>query len=261
MRRAVCVIVSDLKLPVSCLSVSFLLFSHRFKMSCQCLASISSEEVFKKTVDECNDHLLVFLFTAEWAPHASQLVDALTELMKNQTIGSIKYFKVEAESLPNVSKQYSIQSIPSTLLVAKGKAVTVVEGSDVAAVTKKIREVAFKEFPFTVSQIPSSARDTNDINDRLKALVNRSPVMLFIKGDRDTPRCGFTRQLLQIMQSVNMEFDTFDILSDEEVRQGLKTFSNWPTYPQVYVKGNLIGGLDIVKELQDMGELEDTLRT
>lgn len=229
-------------------------------MPCQCLSSISSEEIFHKTVTGSNDHLLVFLFTADWAPQSSQLVDALTELMKNQNIGAIKYFKIEAESLPNVCKEYGIKSIPSTLLVSKGNAVTIVEGSDVTAVTKKIKEVAFKEFPFTVSQIPTSAKDATSLNDRLKALVNRSPVILFIKGDRDTPRCGFTRQLLQIVQSLNIDFDTFDILSDEEVRQGLKSFSNWPTYPQVYVKGNLIGGLDVVKELHELGELEDTLR-
>ena len=229
-------------------------------MPCQCLSAISSDELFRKTVDGCSDHLLVFLFTADWAPQASQLVDALTELMKDQSIGAIKYFKVEAESVAEVSKEFGIQSIPATLLIAKGKAVALIEGSDVPAVTKKIKEVAFKEFPFTVSRIPSSAKDANSLNDRLKALVRRSPIMLFIKGDRDTPRCGFTRQLLQIVQSLNVEFDTFDILSDEEVRQGLKSFSNWPTYPQVYVNGSLIGGLDIVKELHELGELEDTLR-
>jgi len=63
-----------------------------------------------------------------------------------------------------------------------------------------------------------------------------------------------------ILKEINIEFDTFDILSDEEVRQGLKTFSNWPTYPQVYVKGELIGGLDIIKELQESGDLVPTLK-
>lgn len=229
-------------------------------MPCECLSSVSSEQAFREIVAAAQDHLLVLLFTADWAPHASQLVDALTELMKDSSIGAIKYFKVEAESVPNVSKEYGVQSIPSTLLMAKGKAVALVEGSDVMAVTKKIKELAFKEFPFSVTRIPSSAKDPTDLNQRLKDLVNRSPVMLFIKGDRDTPRCGFTRQLLQIVQSLDVQFDTFDILSDEEVRQGLKTFSNWPTYPQVYVKGSLIGGLDIVKELHELGELSDTLK-
>ena len=226
-------------------------------MPCECLPSLSSEDAFRRTVDTSSDHLLVFLFTADWAPQASQVADALAALSKEASVGAVRYFSVNAESLPNVSKEFKIQGIPSTLLIAKGRVVATVEGTDVALVTKTIKEKAFKEFPLSVSQIPSSA---SDLDERLKALVSRSPVMLFIKGDRETPRCGFTRQLLQIMQSLDVDFDTFDILSDEQVRQGLKTFSNWPTYPQVYVKGNLIGGLDVVKELQELGELESTLR-
>lgn len=74
------------------------------------------------------------------------------------------------------------------------------------------------------------------------------------------PRCGFSRQLIDIMNGTGIPYETFDILTDEDVRQGLKTYSNWPTYPQVYVKGSLIGGLDIIKELISLGELEATLR-
>lgn len=71
--------------------------------------------------------------------------------------------------------------------------------------------------------------------------------MVFMKGSPDTPRCGFSRTLVSIFKDVNCQFGHFDILQDEDVRQGLKTFSNWPTYPQVYVNGKLIGGLDIIK--------------
>ena len=65
---------------------------------------------------------------------------------------------------------------------------------------------------------------------------------------------------MEIMADTKLEFDTFDIFSDEDVRQGLKSFSNWPTYPQVYVKGELVGGLDIIKELREAGELVATLK-
>jgi len=68
-------------------------------------------------------------------------------------------------------------------------------------------------------------------------------------------RCGFSRTLIQIMNETKVDYETFDILQDEEVRQGLKTFSDWPTYPQVYVNGELQGGLDIIKEMQASGEL------
>jgi len=87
-----------------------------------------------------------------------------------------------------------------------------------------------------------------------------APIMIFMKGDRSNPRCGFSRQLMDIINETKLAFETFDILSDEEVRQSLKTFSNWPTYPQVYVKGNLVGGLDIIKELKEGDELLSTLQ-
>ncbi|ROT78317.1 glutaredoxin-3 [Penaeus vannamei] len=87
------------------------------------------------------------------------------------------------------------------------------------------------------------------LDDRLKELINKAPLMVFMKGNREEPRCGFSRTMIGILNETGLSYETFDILTDEEVRQGLKTYSNWPTYPQVYVKGDLIGGLDIVKEL------------
>ena len=93
-----------------------------------------------------------------------------------------------------------------------------------------------------------------------KAIINRAPLMIFMKGHREEPRCGFSRTLIGILNETGLSYETFDILSDEEVRQGLKKFSNWPTYPQVYVKGDLVGGLDIIKELQESDDLISTLK-
>ena len=72
-----------------------------------------------------------------------------------------------------------------------------------------------------------------DLNTRLHKLINGAPVMLFMKGSAAEPKCGFSKQIVAILDGHNAQFKTFDILSDEEVRQGLKTYSNWPTYPQV----------------------------
>ena len=69
--------------------------------------------------------------------------------------------------------------------------------------------------------------------------------MLFMKGDPTAPKCGFSRQTIEMFSSLNAKYGTFDILSDDAVRQGLKTYSDWPTYPQLYIKGEFIGGLDI----------------
>ncbi|CAK9152522.1 unnamed protein product [Ilex paraguariensis] len=97
------------------------------------------------------------------------------------------------------------------------------------------------------------------LEDRLKKLINSSPVMLFMKGTPDAPRCGFSSKVVNALKEEGVGFGSFDILSDEEVRQGLKTFSNWPTFPQLYYNGELIGGCDIVLELRNNGELKSTL--
>lgn len=98
-----------------------------------------------------------------------------------------------------------------------------------------------------------------NLTERLTKLVNMAPVVLFMKGTAQQPRCGFSRQVVELLNKNQVPFETFDILSDENVRQGLKTFSNWPTYPQLYAKGKLIGGLDIARELSESGDLHSEL--
>lgn len=111
--------------------------------------------------------------------------------------------------------------------------------------------------------LPSTEATTQDpqeaLNARLKALVNYAKVMVFIKGTVDEPRCGFSNKMLALLKETKVPFSTFDILSDNTVREGLKVYSSWPTYPQLYVNGKLVGGLDIVKELQADGALTDAL--
>jgi len=98
------------------------------------------------------------------------------------------------------------------------------------------------------------------LEERLKILVNKSRVMLFMKGDRTGPKCGFSRQAIDMMNKTGIEYETFDILTDEDVRQGLKDFSEYRTYPQLYVSGELVGGLDIMKEMESAGELIDAVK-
>ena len=97
------------------------------------------------------------------------------------------------------------------------------------------------------------------LEDRLKSLISSYPTMLFLKGTPDAPRCGFSSKVVDALKKEGISFGSFDILSDEEVRQGLKTYSNWPTFPQLYYKGELIGGCDIILELYNNGELKSTL--
>ena len=95
--------------------------------------------------------------------------------------------------------------------------------------------------------------------DRIETLINSSPIMVFMKGTKLMPQCGFSNNVVQILNSLGMSFDTFDVLSDMEIREGIKEYSNWPTIPQVYVKGEFIGGSDILIEMYNSGELKEKL--
>jgi len=93
------------------------------------------------------------------------------------------------------------------------------------------------------------------LEDRMRGIINREPVMLMMKGNPEEPKCGFSRKMSDLLKSRSIQFGSFDILSDQEVREGLKSYSNWQTYPQLYSRGKLIGGLDIVLELDEEGSL------
>jgi monothiol glutaredoxin len=94
---------------------------------------------------------------------------------------------------------------------------------------------------------------------RIEQLVGSSPVFVFMKGSKLMPQCGFSTNVVQILNSLGVAFETFDVLSDMEVRQGIKEFSDWPTIPQVYVNGEFIGGSDILIEMYNSGELREKL--
>lgn len=98
-----------------------------------------------------------------------------------------------------------------------------------------------------------------DTHKKISRLISESPVMLFMKGSPDMPQCGFSARVIQILDFLKVKYSSFDVLSDEEIRQGIKEYGKWPTIPQLYVNKELIGGCDIVQEQFETGELEKTL--
>ncbi len=98
-----------------------------------------------------------------------------------------------------------------------------------------------------------------DIKTRIEDLIRNNQVMLFMKGTKQFPACGFSNAVVQILKKEGVSFETFNILADPEIRQGLKEYSNWPTYPQLYVGGKFVGGCDIVTEMHQNGELAGVL--
>lgn len=101
---------------------------------------------------------------------------------------------------------------------------------------------------------------SQELSAQIETLLGSSKVVLFMKGNTDMPQCGFSANSVAILKHLAVPFKTFNILNDPEIRQGLKEYSNWPTFPQLYVNGKLIGGNDIITEMYKSGELQEYLK-
>ena len=99
----------------------------------------------------------------------------------------------------------------------------------------------------------------SDTNARLDEIVNKSDVVLFMKGSALFPQCGFSSRAVAILIHLGVDFETVDVLQDPDIRQGIKAYSDWPTIPQLYVKGEFVGGSDIMMEMYEAGELQQLL--
>ncbi len=98
-----------------------------------------------------------------------------------------------------------------------------------------------------------------DVKDRIKNQLDEFPLLLYMKGTPDFPQCGFSAKVCGILKASNKRFAFVNILEDHEIREGLKTYSDWPTFPQLYVNGELVGGSDIVEQMFNNGELDNVL--
>lgn len=105
-----------------------------------------------------------------------------------------------------------------------------------------------------IEEIPTF-NGTSQVKERIEKILKENSIVLFMKGNAQAPMCGFSSNSCMILKKFNATFKTYDILKDPELRNAIKEFSNWPTFPQLYVKGNLIGGNDILTELAQNGEL------
>ena len=100
---------------------------------------------------------------------------------------------------------------------------------------------------------------SDEVQDRIQALVDGNDVLLFMKGSPLFPQCGFSSRAVAILNHLGAEFESVDVLQDQGIRQGIKAFSDWPTIPQLYVKGEFVGGSDIMMEMYESGELAQLL--
>lgn len=235
---------------------------------------ITSEDAFNEHISGTSN-LLVIYFHAPWAQPCQQMSEILATLASTYSESDpISFISLDAEEVSEISEQYDVTQVPLVVLQKDGSVVDSITGTDASKLrnavekhvavqgTEKSNRAGLPPAQTVTRPPPSStngAPHTNgdapaaeeqkpeeDINERLSTLVKAAPVMLFMKGKPSAPECGFSRQTVSLLREKGVRYGFFNILADDEVRQGLKAFSDWPTFPQVYVGGELVGGLDIV---------------
>ncbi|KAK0703834.1 glutaredoxin [Lasiosphaeria miniovina] len=218
--------------------------------------------------------LLIVSFHAPWAAPCAQMANVLSTLANQYPVTeplSTSWVSVNAEELSEISETYNVTAVPFLVLVRNGQVLESVSGSSAVKVRNAIEshaKPAAHSNPTVGEQaaavtnggapvvrdeiseaLPRDAeKQREELFKRLADLVKAAPVMLFMKGTPSEPKCGFSRQLVAILRENAVKYGFFNILADDEVRQGLKEFADWPTFPQLWVDGELVGGLDIVKE-------------
>lgn len=182
---------------------------------------------------------------------------------------STSWVSIDAEELSDISEQYDVTAVPFLVLVRDGNVLETVSGSSAIKVRNAIENHAAKSAQPTAASTAQKSNGTSEsttvvdasgdveaedpekkkeeLFKRLGDLVRAAPVMLFMKGTPSEPKCGFSRQMVAILRENAVKYGFFNILADDEVRQGLKEYADWPTYPQLWVDGELVGGLDIVR--------------
>ena len=205
-------------------------------------------------------------------------LSALLSTYPSHNPPTLSILSIDAEEQPEISESYDVSAVPFLVLLKDSKVLETVSGSDASKVRNAVERhagapgaakgvttlppplVAGTPAPTTSKDLSGYApppgapangtgeakTSKEELHARLSALVKAAPVMLFMKGTPSAPQCGFSRQLVGILREKGVRYGFFNILADEEVRQGLKEFADWPTFPQLWANGELVGGLDIV---------------
>lgn len=185
--------------------------------------------------------------------------------------------------MPGTSIKYNVVSVPTFILFHGGSEVGRIEGADAPSLVRAIDDLGKKKKAVVAAAKPAAgassaagapsaeaaAKAQKKLERRMQGIIDSAPVVLFMKGTPSGPQCGFSRKAIATLSAIQVEdggslveskwFNSFNILDDNDVRQGLKAYSNWPTFPQLYVSGSLLGGLDIMNEMAEDGDLEDAI--
>jgi len=212
----------------------------------------------------------IIYFHAHWAAPCENITKVLQTLAEDYSVTdppTTQWSSINAEDLDDIVEKYEVNVVPYIVIEKGGRVLDTVSGSSAAKVTSVIQKHTSESVDATT---PSGGADTKDeprdevvlhgeteedpakakekLWARLDELVKAAPVMLFMKGKPSEPKCGFSRQMVALLRENSVKYGFFNILDDDDVRQNLKEYAEWPTYPQLWIDGELVGGLDIVKD-------------
>ncbi|RHZ56809.1 hypothetical protein CDV55_105682 [Aspergillus turcosus] len=217
------------------------------------LTEITSNAEFSSHMATISPSALVVLYfytpwTAFCTPMSADL-SALASQYPATAPPTISFVSINAEELLDIAKEYGVSAAPWVVCLRSGQVLGSIRGSD----PTRVRNALDRHTGANATAVPAAPAATAKLSKealvaRLTELVNATPVMVFMKGTPKSPQCCFSRRLVGILREHNVDYDFFNVLADEDVRQGLKEFADWPTYPQLWVDGELVGGLDIVRE-------------
>lgn len=243
------------------------------------IKEITTEDEWRAHVAALHrDTLLVISFHAPWAAPCAQMNEVLRTLAAEYPVtepAATSWVSINAEELSDISETYDVTAVPYLALQRNDKVLETVSGSSAVKVRDAIERHAAPAAAVNGAAATTEAQKNNkdtgadvvqpnaadsaaapvdpaqakeELFKRLAELVKAAPVMLFMKGTPSSPQCGFSRQLVALLRERSVKYGFFNILADDEVRQGLKEYADWPTYPQLWMDGELVGGLDIIKE-------------
>lgn len=227
------------------------------------LIALSTSQSYRTIVDGTDaaaaGHGLVVHFGASWCTPCKELNDVLTtELLPVYEPSGVTFAYADVEVLGDVCESEGIESVPFIVFYRRKQDGTFDRVADVAGA--RVSDIKCNAVSLFGKGLEDAKSKFENLDDYIRALLKRDRIVLFITGTPSRPRCGFTRKIVGLLESYHASYAYFDIMSDNELCERLKSFSNWPTFPQLYVDGELIGGCDVCQQMHEEGELKAALK-
>ena len=205
------------------------------------LGPLLREHSFKQVV--------ALAFVTSGVETCQQVVECLPVLAETQPL---IYVVIDSARFPNLLTTYKVTEVPTTVLVAGLMEVRRCVGGDTAILVDIVTSLC-ETFPKALEEVHAK------VGPNLDRIIKSDHVVVFIKGSPEQPKCKFTRKLVGLLESAQTMYSHYDILQDDITREWLKRHSNWPTFPQVYVRGELVGGVDVVEQMINQGEFAELI--